>query len=181
MRHRIALGILLFCAGLLAVVQPAKADSMAGVSFTVTNPVLTGSPGDTLKWMYTLTNKNAAGLDVSFADLSAPLGFGVADGTPLNTFDNFGGSNIVANSASISGTLFSFQSFAAVPSSFNTGFFDLTLLLQNSLGIPVKFIDLTDNYSATITSSTNVPEPGTLLMLASGLIAAMLIYRRAAH
>jgi hypothetical protein len=182
MRHRIVLGMLLFCAGLLAVVVPAKADSMDGVTFTVTTPNLSGHPGDTLTWTYKLTDNNTDGLNVFFADLSTPLGFSVTDGTPKNTFDNFGGSNIVANGTSFSGTLLSFQSFTTVPNSINTGFFDLTLLLQDShgnfVGIP---FDLVENYSATIAPSANVPEPGTLLLLASGLLAGLLIVRRTAQ
>ena len=51
--------MLFYCAGLLAVVQPVTADTMDGVTFTVTNPNLSGSPGDKLIWNYTLTNNSA--------------------------------------------------------------------------------------------------------------------------
>jgi hypothetical protein len=181
MRDRIVLGMLLFCMGLLAAVQPAKADSMDGVTFTVTNPNQSAGPGALFTWMYTLTNSNPDGLNVFFADLSAPFGFNATDGTPGNAFDNFGGSNIVDHGASFSGTLFSFQSFTNVPNSNNSGFFDLTLILLDNQGNFVDLIDLTDNYSATVTSSTNVPEPGILLLLASGLLAGLLLSRRGAH
>jgi hypothetical protein len=181
MRHRILLGILLFCIGLLATVQGAKADTMDGVTFTVTNPNLSGSPGDALTWMYSLANNNPDGLDVLFVALITPSGFDVSDGSPLNTFDSFGGTDVVTNGANVvDGTLFSFQSFTTVPNSTNTGLFDLTLILQDSNGNPVGLpFDLTEKYSATITSSTSIPEPGTLLLLACGLMAGFLFLRGA--
>jgi hypothetical protein len=181
MLHRILLGTLLLCTGLLAAVQVAKADTMDGVTFTVTNPNQTGTPGQTLTWDYSVINSNPDGLDVFFVAVTAPLGFGVNDGTPLNTFDSFGGTDLVANGTSVSGMLFSFQSFTTMPNSTNTGFFDLTLILQDSLGNPMDIIDLTDNYSAVIAPAANVTEPGTLLLLASGLLAGLFLCRRAAQ
>jgi hypothetical protein len=53
--------------------------------------------------------------------------------------------------------------------------------LLDSQGNFANVIDLTDNYSATITSSAAVPEPGTLMLLGSGLLAGFLILRRAAN
>jgi hypothetical protein len=181
MLHRILLGTLVLCTGLLAAVQAAKADTMDGVTFTVTNPNQTGTPGQTLTWDYSVINKNPDGLDVFFVAVTAPSGFGVNDGIPLNTFDSFGGTDLVANGTSVSGTLFSFQSFTTMPNSTNTGLFDLTLILQDSLGNPVNVIDLTDNYSAVIAPSAAVPEPGTLMLLGSSLLAGFLFLRRAAQ
>ena len=181
MHHRFVLGMLFYCAGLLAVVQPVTADTMDGVTFTVTNPNLSGSPGDKVIWNYTLTNNSAGGLEVFFADLSTPAGFNVGDGIPVNSFDDFGGSNIVANGHTFSGTLYLFQSFPTVPESTNTGFFDLTLFLLDSQNSLVNIVDFNEKYSATIASSTAIPEPGTLLLLASGLLAGFLVSRRAAH
>jgi hypothetical protein len=42
-------------------------------------------------------------------------------------------------------------------------------------------IDLFTDYTGTITAATNVPEPSTLLLLASALLAGFLFGRRAAH
>jgi hypothetical protein len=181
MRHRIVCGMLLFCAGLLPVMPPAKADSMHGVTFTVTNPDLSGSPGDTLTWNYLVSNNNPAGLDVFALDVNAAAGF--ADGAPdQSVFDHFGPANIIANGASFTGTLFSFLSDPTVPNSTNTGSFLLTVILQDGQG---NFVgdpfDLNEKYSATISTATNVSEPGTLLLLASGLLAGFLVVRRAAQ
>jgi hypothetical protein len=178
MLHRILLGALLLCTGLLAAVQVTKADTMDGVTFTVTNPNQTGTPGQTLTWDYLVINNNPDGLDVFFVAVTAPSGFGVNDGIPLNTFDSFGGTDLVANGTSVSGTLFSFQSFPTMPNSTNTGLFDLTLILLGNAG---DVIDLTDKYNAIIAPSAAVPEPGTLMLLGSGLLAGFLFLRRAAQ
>jgi hypothetical protein len=178
MRHRNILGILLFCAGMLAVVPGAKADTVDGLTFTVTNPDLNGKPGDTLTWNYSVSN--SSGLDAIALDINAPTG--LTGGTPdASVFDLFGLSGVIADGASFNGTLFSFVSDPAVSNSTNTGFFDLTVLLLDSQGNFVDVIDLTDNYDATITSSAAVPEPGTLMLLGSGLLAGLLFLRRVAH
>ena len=178
MRQRDILGILLFCVGILAVVPAGKADTVDGITFTVTNPDLSGSPGDTLTWDYSVSN--SSGLEAIALDLNAPVGFtgGVPD---ASVFDLFGPTGIIADGGTFTGTLFSFISDPAVSSSTNTGFFDLTVLLLDSQGNFVNVIDLTDNYSGTITSSAAVPEPGTLMLLGSGLLAGLLFLRRVAH
>ena len=178
MRHRNLVGILLFSLGLLAVVRPANADTVDGITFTVTNPNLTGHPGDTLTWDYSVTN-NSGGLTVFALDVNAPAGF--TGGNPdASVFDLFGPTTMIASGASFTGTLFSFISDPLVPSSSNTGFFDLTALLVDSQGSLVNIIDLTDAYSATIAPAAGVPEPGTMMLLASGFLACMLLSRRSA-
>jgi hypothetical protein len=163
---------------MFVVVPAASADTVDGITFTVTNPDLSGSPGDTLTWDYSVTN--SSGLAAIALALNAPVGF--TGGTPdASVFDLFGPTGIITDGSSFSGTLFSFLSDPTVPNSTNTGFFDLTVLLLDSQGNFANVIDLTDNYSATITSSAAVPEPGTLMLLGSGLLAGFLILRRAAN
>ena len=90
-------------------------------------------------------------------------------------FDLFG-TGAIDNGSSLQGELFSFKSDPV--SSFNFGTFVLTVLPEDASGIP---INLHADYTATISPANNVPEPGTLMLLASGLLAGFLVIRRAAH
>src|SRR4029077_10691308 len=128
-----------------------------------------------------VTDNNSVGLNVFALSVNETALFN--GGAPDQAvFDNFGGTNIVSSGAPLTGTLFSFLSDPTVPNSTNAGSFLLTVILQDSQGHFVGMpFDLTEQYSATITSAANVPEPGTLMLLASGLLAGLLISRRAAH
>jgi hypothetical protein len=181
MRHRIVLGMLLFCTGLLAVVQPAKADTIDGVTFTLTSPDLTGRPGDPLIWNYNLINNEPGGLDALIVNVNVPAAFNVGDGLPQLFLNTSGQPPIVANGTTQTDTLYEFLSNPLVPNSTNTGSFQVDVWLLDSQGFLVNTIQFNENYSATITSSTSVPEPGSLLLLASGLLAGLLVSRRAAH
>jgi hypothetical protein len=181
MRHQIVLGMLLFCAGVLAVAPPANADTMDGVSFSLTSASLSGSPGDTLIWNYTMTNNNTDGLDALIFDVNPAPGFTSSDGLPLLFLDNSGQPPIAFNGNTLTDTLFEFISDPLVANSTNTGFFQVDVLLLDNQGNPVNQILFNEDYSATITSSTSVPEPGTLLLLASGLLTGFLACRRTAH
>jgi hypothetical protein len=176
MRNRIVFGTLLFCLGLLTVAQSAKADTVDGVSFTLVSANLSGSPTHTLTWQYDIVNDSGFSVFANKVD-SSIWSRGVGDGSP---FDFFAGSGFVIldQSSLMGGTLFSFIPDPGVSSSFNSGVFDLFVQLSD----PNKtVIDLSAKYTATITSSTNVPEPGTLMLLSSGLLAGLLVIRRAAH
>jgi hypothetical protein len=171
MRHRNLLGILLFCLGLLAIVLPVKADTMDGVTFSLVNANLSGSPGDILTWDYNVSN--ASGVQILGLFVNGDIFSG---GTPIaSAFDDFGHGPI-NNGASLQGALFSFQSDPV--SSTNSGEFTLTVLLEGS--IPM-FVDLHADYSGKISPANNVPEPATLMLLASGLLAGLLIVRRTAQ
>jgi hypothetical protein len=175
MRHRNLLGTLLFCLGILVFAQPAKADTVDGVTFTLVNASLTGNPGDTLTWDYNVTN--ASGVQILGLFVNGGLFSG---GTPNGlAFDGFGASGTIDDGSSLKGELFSFASDPLVSSSFNTGQFDLTVLLFDT---NLSVIDLFADYTATISPATSrVPEPGTLLLLTSGLLVGFLVSRRATH
>jgi hypothetical protein len=174
MRYRNLLGTLVFCLGILAFEQPAKADTVDGVTFTLVNANLTGSPGDTLTWDYNVSN--ASGFQILGLFVSGGIFSG---GTPnALAFDGFGASGTINDGSSLQGVLFSFASDPSVSSSFNSGKFDLSVLLfDTNLDTPDLFVD----YTGTIAAATNVPEPSTLLLLASALLAGFLFSRRAAH
>ena len=175
MRHTILLGTLLFCLGMPAFVKPAKADTVDGVTFTLVNANLAGSPGDTLTWSYNVTN--TSGVQI----LGLFVNGGIFGGGTLDAlaFDGFGPPGTIDDGSSLQGTLFSFTSDPLVSSSFNSGQFDLTVLLFDA---NFDTIDLFADYTGTISPATsNVREPGTLMLLGSGLLAGFLLLRRAAH
>jgi|SRR5450755_3537872 hypothetical protein len=144
-------------------------DPVDCVTFTLVQPDLTGNSGDVLTWIYQVTNNSGQGVDALGVTPSAFTG-GVGDGT---VFDFFGGS--IANGSSVVGTLFAFDSDPSVPSSFNSGTFDLAILFDDS-----SFAHLFADYSATITPGTGpaVPEPNAMVLLGSGLIGLLLFRRR---
>jgi PEP-CTERM motif-containing protein len=172
MRHRNLLGTLLFCLGILAFAQPAVADTVDGITFTLVNANLTGNPGDTLTWDYNVSN--ARGVQI----LGLFVSGNIFSGGTANSlaFDGFGPSGTIDNGFSLQGVLFRFFSDPLTSNSTNSGKFDLTVLDANG-----KQIDLFAHYTATISPAGNVPEPGTLALLASGLLAGLLVIRRAAH
>lgn len=176
MLNRIVLGTLLFCLGLLTVVRSAKADTVDGVSFTLVNADPTGSPGDPIMWQYNIMNNSGFSIFANKVDTSGWSG-GIGDGSP---FDFFAGSGFVIadQSSLLGGTLYRFLSDPGVSSSFNSGVFDLFVQLSDPKS---TVIDLSAHYTATITSSTNVPEPSTLMLLTSGLLVGFFVLLRAAH
>jgi hypothetical protein len=176
MRDRNRLGLLLGCLCLLLFAGPAKADTVDGVTFTVLNPDLTGHPGDTLTWMYTVNNLNPAQLQIAFATINVLPGFAVTDGSPdASAFDGFGSLGTIDYGSSwTDGILFAFTAAGpSVPHSFNSGQFDLTVYFSD-----FSFIDLFENYSATITPAGNVPEPGSMSLLLGGLLFSFLVLRK---
>jgi PEP-CTERM motif len=171
MRHRNLLGTLLFCLGFLTFVQPAMADTVDGVTLTLVNASLTGHPGDILTWDYNVSNASGVQIKGLFVNANIFLG-GTADALAFDLFGN----GAINNGSSLQGVLFSFKSDPV--SSTNFGKFALTVELEKA--IPM-FIDLHADYTATVSPASNVPEPGTLMLLASGLLVGFLALRRAAH
>lgn len=149
----------------------AQADTVDGITFSLVNADLTGHPGDVLTWQYSVTNNSGGTIYGNSIDAFA-WSSGTGDPTP---FDFFGAG--IANGASLIGPLYSFDSDPAVANSFNSGIFDLSVLLADG----VTTVDLHANYSATITpGSARVPEPSSWILLAlSAGFAGLLALRRA--
>jgi hypothetical protein len=179
MLYRTKLGLLLSCLCFLLFAGSAKADTVDGVTFTVLNPDLTGQPGDTLKWMYTVNNLNPDHLQIALATINVLPGFAVTDGKPCAlAFDGLGSTGTLDYGASwTDGILFAFTAAGpSVPNSFNSGKFDLTVYFSD-----FSSIDLLENYTAAITPAGNVPEPGSMSLLLSGLMVSFLALRKFAR
>ena len=186
--RRLFLGIILATAFAFAV-PVAHGDSL---TFTVLPPDISGAPGETIGWGYSITNNSATDyLDIRYVD-STLFTIGSADNTPF---------------------VFSFITIA--PGATETqaydpgnllGLFEVAIDLNATLGamdsgffgLYGAFCDPSDptcaekpndssstllatgDYSATVTSpgGTPIPEPPSLLLLLSGLAAIALSTKR---
>jgi hypothetical protein len=171
MSYRNLLGAVLLCLGLLAYARPSMADTVDGITFTLVQADLAGSPGDTLTWEYNITN--ASGFDI-FADHvdSSVWSGGAGDSS---AFDFFAGSGFIISDGSslLGGTLYGFDSSPSVNMSFNSGQFDLFVDLADG-----SQVDLSADYSGTISPVAGVPEPGSMTFLLSGLLLSFLALRK---
>jgi hypothetical protein len=171
MSYRNLLGALLLCFGLLAFASPSIADTVDGITFTLVQADLSGHPGDTLTWEYNIVNASGSDIVADHVD-SSVWSSGLGD---ASVFDFFAGSGFVIpdQSSLMGGTLYGFDSNPAVKMSFNSGQFDLFVVLLDG-----AFVDLSANYTATIAPAGNVPEPGSLSLLLGGLLLSAFALRR---
>jgi hypothetical protein len=164
MSVRNLLGVVLLCLVLLVSTQPARAD---GITFTLVSADLTGTPGSTLTWQYDVTNTSGQSIFANTVDATPAFTGGTADSSvfdfffPLPTSDGS-----IPTGTSLIGTLYSFVSDPTVSNSFNSGVFDLSVILADGTSV-----DLSANYTATIAPAAAVPEPRTVVLLALGLVA----------
>lgn len=160
--------IALFVLALFLLAGAASANTVDGVTFTLVQADLSGSPGDILTWQYDVTNNS--GGDIFANSVGSDLFNSGSEDT--SQFDFFGTSGVISTGGSLIGTLFSFDSDPSVPNSFNSGQFDLNVALADG-----SSIDLFANYSATITPGTPTPEPASITLVATAL-AGLLAFRR---
>ncbi len=176
MLYRMLFGILIGCLGLATFAGVAQADTVSAgtgsITFALVNADLTGTPGDTLTWQYDVTNNSGEAIQAAYVTPSGSFSGGTADASVFDAFSSLGGT--LPDGASLIGTLFNFSADPSVPSSFNSGTFDLGVVLEDG-----TLIDLFENYSATITAPVNVPEPRSLTLLLSGLLIGVFTLRRA--
>ena len=188
---RITKSKFLTSAGLLALLcallSPAvRADGTGLGDLTITLPTISGSAGDTIVVLGTLTNTSPNTLD--FANDSVTFNNtaigGVADVT-FNAIFGAGPSSIGGNSTLINVDLFTvFIANDATPGLYDLNSYDIlggtdaNCTLDFTLcGVQLGAIEFTVNVQGAVPT----PEPGTLMLLASGLLAGVLVIRRAAQ
>jgi hypothetical protein len=139
------------------------------ITFTLVEPDLVGTPGQTLTWDYDVVNNSGGTID-ALAINADPF----VDGTPdASVFDFFGSG--IPNGHSLTGPLFAFDADPTIANSFNSGTFDL--LVFTGTGTEDLFAD----YSVTIRSATSaVPEPsGVVLLLGCAFLVRQRMRARA--
>ena len=192
--------ILLAAAILLLVAPGLRADTVTFATIPA-NGNISGPPGSTVGWGFTLTNNsttmwfdplsisanvftNGSPLAIFGFPVLDPQGMTVAGETPSVTVDY----TLNTMDPTMSTGLYQFTWDPGAPvGSMNSGTFDINGLFcstdpnspsfdPNSCGAP---FDLTAPYSVTASGAMGVPEPATVLLLASGLVV-VLPRRRAA-
>lgn len=172
---------------LCALVSPGvRADGTGLGDVTITLPTISGSAGDTITVLGSLTNTSANTLDFGgdFVSTNSTAISGLGD-VFFNGLLGFGPSSIAGNSTLTGVDLFTIViATTAAPGSYDLNFYDLlggtdaACNLDPTLcGVQLGSVEFTVNVQGAVPT----PEPGTLLLLASGLLAGLLVIRRAAQ
>ncbi|HEV2104042.1 MAG TPA: PEP-CTERM sorting domain-containing protein [Candidatus Acidoferrum sp.] len=187
---RITRNKFIICAGLLALLcallsPGVRADGTGLGDVTITLPSISGNAGDTITVLGNLTNNSANTLDFG-GDFVTPnstaiSGFGDVF---FNGLLGFGPSSIGGNSTLTDVDLFTiFIAAGAAPGSYDLNFYDLLggidpacNLDPTQCGVQLGSVQFTVNVQGAVPT----PEPGTLLLLATGLLAGLIVIRRAA-
>jgi hypothetical protein len=150
---------------LLACASVSRADTIDGVTFTLVSADLTGSPGSALTWQYDVTNNSGGTISANSIN-AGNFTAGTPDGSVFDYFNFFAG---IADGTSLVGPLYAFTADPGTPNSFNSGIFDLNVSLADG-----TVIDLSSNYSATI-STAPVPESSVSLLLLVGISSLLVL------
>jgi hypothetical protein len=191
---RISKSKFLIAAGLTALLcvllsPAAKADGTGLGDVTITLPTISGSAGDTIVVLGSLTNSSSNTLDftddfVSVNNPPALTGFG-------DVFINallFAGPGSINGISMLTGVdLFTiFIASDAAPGLYDQNFYVLEGGPDPSCSVVVDpslcSVQLDKvNFTVDVQGALPTPEPGTLMLLANGLLAVVVIIRRAAQ
>lgn len=166
-------------AAALALAPAAHADSWT-ISLLPPSGAISGAPGSTIGWGYTITNLSATSWLEIFSLAADPFLNGTPDGNifsfPILQPNQSLTFTFIANAQG----LYQLTWDLGAPDGFtNSG----TFLVSGTFydgdpfggGNPLSNLDQTVSYIATVTAPpVSVPEPGTLLLAASGILGLFL-------
>jgi hypothetical protein len=170
----------LVCVGLLLAACSAKADS---IDFTAIASSPVSAPGTTVGWAYSITNNTsnilvAMGLDAGNFDPNS----GFIDTGSLFDFPIIGPGSTVAqpyDPINFTGLAQFTWSVTAAPGTVESGQFFLDLYTSDANGDPLAFFGtFSTPFSISTPNIVPAPEPGSLILLASGLLGLLLLSQR---
>jgi len=174
--------ILLLSIGMLVSGQAAQADSSFTFTALPSSGAISGAPGSTVGWGYSIMNDSSTQWLV-LSDLNTTESF--LNGTPDNNIFDYPiiapDQTVTVSFNALAGTgLYEFTWNSDAPTGFtNSGEFDLTgfFCADSSLGgCSTTNVDEFAPYSVTAT-----PEPTPLLLLCTGLTLCWLMRKKLAH
>jgi hypothetical protein len=177
---RVIATVSVLCAGLLLAARPADADS---IDFTATASAPVSSPGTTVGWSYSITNNTsnilvATGLDAGNFNPNS----GIIDTGSLFDFPIIAPDSMVAqpyDPINFTGLAQFTWSVTAPPGTVESGQFFLDLYTSDANGDPLAFFGTFNTpFSISTPNIIPAPEPGSLILLASGLLGLLLLLRR---
>jgi hypothetical protein len=170
---------------LCALLSPAvRADGTGAGDLTIALPAFSGSAGDTIVALGNLTNASSNALyfstdSVTFNNIAIN---GMGD-VAFNGFFGLGPTSINGNSTLTGVDLFTIViATDATPGLYELNFYDLLGGVNPACTLGLCGVQLgTVEFAVTVQGAVPTPEPGTVMLLASGLLAGLLVLRRAAQ
>jgi hypothetical protein len=169
---------------LCALLSPGvRADGTGLGDLMITLPTISGNPGDMITVFGNLTNTSSNTLDFGndFVTPNSTAIVGVGD-VAFNAFLDLGPASITGNSTLTGVDLFTITILTHTPGLYDVNFYEVhggtdanCTLDFTKCGVQLGKVEFAVNVQGVVPT----PEPGTLILLASGLLAGLLVIRRA--